>query len=192
MPSLLTAAVAAATVFSSPAAQATIRLSNDPGGLIAAYEHRFVRARATHERIVIDGPCLSSCTLAVGLVPREQICATPKAVLGFHAAWTPTPWGGRAVSGPATQHMMSIYPADLQGWINAHGGLTPHMIFLRGPELSTMVAACSEADIAAARTAVPTQVASHRRPRHPGMMIARGPRFHPFFGRPPRMMMVPY
>ena len=63
----------------------------------------------------------------------EQVCATPKAVLGFHAAWQPTPFGGRAVSVPATQHMMNIYPADLQGWINGHGGLTPHMIFLKGP-----------------------------------------------------------
>src|SRR5579871_5140153 len=100
IPSLLTAAVAAATVISSPPAKATIRLADDPGGLIAAYQHRFTRARATGERIVIDGPCLSACTLAVGLVPREQICATPKAVLGFHAAWQPTPWGGRSVSGP--------------------------------------------------------------------------------------------
>jgi hypothetical protein len=188
LPSLLTAAVAAATVFSSPSAQATIRLADDPGGLIAAYQHRFTRARGTHERIVIDGSCLSACTLAVGLVPREQICATPKAVLGFHAAWQPTPWGGRAVSGSATQHMMNIYPADLQGWINAHGGLTPHMIFLKGPELAAMVPACSEEDIAAART---THVAHHRS-GHPGrMIVARGPRFR-HYARPPMMMPMPY
>jgi hypothetical protein len=188
--SLLTVAAAAATVISSPPAQATIRLADDPGGLIAAYQHKFVRARATGERIVIDGSCLSACTLAVGLVPREQICATPKAVLGFHAAWQPTPWGGRAVSGPATQHMMNIYPADLQGWINARGGLTPHMIFLKGPELAAMVPACSETDIAAART---TRVAHHRSGRPgPGRMIARGPRFRPIYAvRPPMPMMMP-
>jgi hypothetical protein len=181
IPSLLTAAVAAATVFSSPSAQATIRLADDPGGLIAAYQHRFTRARATHERIVIDGSCLSACTLAVGLVPREQICATPKAVLGFHAAWQPTPWG-RAPSAPATKHMWDIYPAELQNWISAHGGLTPHMIFLKGPELEAMVPTCSEADIEAARAAH-TVVAHHR--SHPGhIVIARGPRFHRFYARP--------
>jgi hypothetical protein len=186
IPSLLTAATAAATVISSPPAQATIRLANDPGGLIAAYQHRFERARATGERIVIDGSCLSACTLAIGLVPPEQVCATSKAVLGFHAAWQPTPFGGRAVSIPATQHMMNIYPADLQGWINAHGGLTPHMIFLKGTELSSMVSACSEADIAAAHT---TRVA-HQRPSHPGrMIIARGPRFHPVYAVRPMMRM---
>jgi hypothetical protein len=189
IPSLLTAAVAAATLISSPSARATIRLADDAGGLITAYQHRFTRARATGERIVIDGSCLSACTLAVGLVPREQICATPRAVLGFHAAWQPTPFGGRAVSGPATQHMMDIYPADLQGWITGHGGLTPHMIFLKGPELATIVPACSEADIAAAHTARTMRVGPGRPSHPPRMIIARGPRFHPFYARPP---MPPY
>jgi hypothetical protein len=176
---VLTAALAAATVFSSPSAQATIRLADDRGGLIAAYQYRFTRARATHERIVIDGSCLSACTLAVGLVPREQICATPKAVLGFHAAWQPSPWG-KAPSGPATKHMWNIYPAELQSWITAHGGLTPHMIFLKGTELETIVPACSEADIAAARE---THVAHQS--GHTGV-VARGPRFrhYRFYARP--------
>lgn len=167
IPSLATAAAAAVTVVSSPSAHATIRLANDPGGLIAAYQHRFERARATGERIIIDGSCLSACTLAIGLVPREQVCATPKAVLGFHAAWQPTPYGGRAVSVPATQHMMNIYPAELQGWINSHGGLTPHMIFLKGAELSSMVPACSEADVATAEHIA----TAHPRSSHTGRTV---------------------
>jgi hypothetical protein len=166
MLSMLTAAVAAATVISSPSAHATMRLANDPGGLIAAYQHRFERARMSHERIIIDGQCLSACTLAVGLVPKEQVCATPKAVLGFHAAWTPTPYGGRSVNFGATQHMMNIYPSDLQGWINSHGGLTPKMIFLKGDELMAMVPACGETDVAladqiAASRSRPSQQSGH-------------------------------
>src|SRR5262249_4963251 len=98
IPTLLTAA-AAATLISSSAAQATIRLAHDPGGLVAAYQQRFAHARATGERIVIDGSCLSACTLAIGMVPREQIFAPPRAVLGLHAAWQPTPFG-KAVSFP--------------------------------------------------------------------------------------------
>jgi hypothetical protein len=81
--------------------------------------------------------------------------------------------------------MWDIYPAEIQNWISVHGGLTPHMIFLKGPELAAMVPACSEADIAAAHT---TQVAHHRSGRR--AVVARGPRFHPFYGRPP--MMMPY
>lgn len=145
---ILLAAAAAATVILSPAAKATMRLANDPGGLIAAYDQRFLRARASGERIVIDGSCLSACTLAIGYVPREQICATPRAVLGFHAAWQPTPFG-KAVSPPATQHMMNIYPQDVKNWIGQHGGLTPRMIFLKGSELAAMVPACGEGDLAA-------------------------------------------
>jgi hypothetical protein len=145
---LLTAAIAAATLVLPVAAKATIRLANDPGGLIAAYDQRFLRARASGERIVIDGSCLSTCTFAIGYVPREQICATPRAVLGFHAAWQPTPFG-KQVSFPATKHMMDVYPEDVRGWIGRHGGLTPHMIFLRGSELAAMVPACGEADMAA-------------------------------------------
>jgi hypothetical protein len=177
IPTLLTAALAATSI-SSSAAQATIRLANDPGGLIAAYQQRFAHARATGERIVIDGSCLSACTLAIGMVPREQICATSRAVLGFHAAWQPTPFGGKAVSFPATQHMMSIYPAEVQSWIDRHGGLTPRMIFLRGHELTEYVPTCAESDGAVVHSAV------HRthKPNRPGrQIVAFGPSHYRIF-----------
>ncbi len=35
---------------------------------------------------MIDGPCLSACTLVLMTVPEERICVTRRAVLGFHAA----------------------------------------------------------------------------------------------------------
>jgi hypothetical protein len=160
---LLTAALAA-TLISSSAAQATIRLANDPGGLIAAYQARFAHARSTGEHIVIDGSCLSACTLAIGMVPREQICATPRAVLGFHSAWQPTPFG-KAVSFPATQHMMNIYPPEVRAWIGRHGGLRPQMIFLRGQELAEYVPTCAETDIAAIHSETPrAHKASHHHP----------------------------
>jgi len=180
-PTLLTAALAA-TLISSSAAHATIRLANDPGGLIQAYQARFAHARASGERIVIDGSCLSACTLAIGMVPREQICATPRAVLGFHAAWQPTPFGGKAVSFPATQHMMSIYPAEVQAWIGRHGGLTPRMIFLKGQELAEYVPVCAEGDTVAVHSV------THRthKPSHPGRQIVafRPPHYRVLAGRP--------
>ncbi len=141
VPVLFTAAVAA-TLISSPAAQATIRITGDPGGLIAEYTQRFLQARASGEPVVIDGACLSACTLAIAMLPRQQVCMTPRAVLGFHAAWRPTPDGGKATSSMATQAMWDLYPADVRGWITRHGGLTPRMIFLRGRELAAMVPSC--------------------------------------------------
>jgi hypothetical protein len=149
---LLLAAVAAASV-STSSAQATMRISGDPGGLIIEYAERFLQARASGEPVVIDGACLSACTLALAMLPRGQVCATPQAVLGFHAAWRPTAGGGQATSSIATQAMMELYPADVRGWIGRHGGLTPRMIFLRGRELSAMVPACGGTTVASAMRA---------------------------------------
>ena len=156
---LLIAAVAA-TLISPPAAQATMRITGDPGGLIVEYAQRFLHARASGEQVIIDGACLSACTLAIAMLPREQVCATSKAVLGFHAAWRPTSSGGKTTSFLATQAMMDLYPTDVRGWIGRHGGLTPRMIFLQGRELATMVATCGETGSAVARiTRKPTGVA---------------------------------
>jgi len=132
---------AAITLFTSYA-NATMRITADPGGRVVDYEDRFSRLRASGEPVVIDGACLSACTLAIGLLSPGQVCATPRAVLGFHAAWRFTENGGRVTSPDATQEMLGIYPAQLRNWINRHGGLTPRMIFLRGRELFAIVANC--------------------------------------------------
>ena len=126
---LLTVAAAAALTASSAGAMIVIKA--DRGGLITDYAERFLSARATGEQVVIDGACLSACTLVVGMLPRDKVCATPNAVLGFHAAWRPTKNGGKVSSLPASQAMMDVYPADLRSWIARRGGLTTKMIFCR-------------------------------------------------------------
>jgi len=42
------------------------------------------------EQVMIDGTCASACTMLLGVIPRNRICVTPRAVLAFHSAWTPT------------------------------------------------------------------------------------------------------
>ena len=86
--------------------------------------------------------CLSACTLAIGLLPRGQVCATPKAILGFHAAWRRTPNGGRVTAALATRVMYELYPANVRKWISRHGGLSGRLILLKGRELAAMVPAC--------------------------------------------------
>jgi hypothetical protein len=139
-----------------PASGGVIRLNNDPGGLITAYRDRFVQARDNGERVVIDGMCLSACTLAVGILPPGRVCVTPQAVLGFQSAWKPPtemtgtarplrlsiPKEDRIPNATATQVMMNTYPPVLQQWINQHGGLTPKLILLRGKELAAIVPKC--------------------------------------------------
>src|ERR1043165_925068 len=65
---------------------AEVRLLSSPGGEVTQYLRLFASVRATGERVVIDGPCLSACTLLLSTVPNDRICVTRRAVLGFHAA----------------------------------------------------------------------------------------------------------
>jgi hypothetical protein len=125
------------------AASADVRITNDPGGEVSSYVQKFQEMRASGERIVIDGPCLSACTLLTGLVPRDHVCVTSRAVLGFHAAsyyddasqsLVPTREGSRVV--------MQLYPAEIRLWINRHGGLRPQLLTLRGRELTAFYHTC--------------------------------------------------
>jgi hypothetical protein len=137
---MLVSLVAAVTAVSP--AGATIRITGDRGGLITAYAERFEAARASGEPVIIDGPCLSACTLAIAILPRAQVCTTARAVLGFHAAWRRSTNGGRETSPAATKAMNDVYPARVRSWIAHHGGLSDRLILLKGRELAAMVPTC--------------------------------------------------
>ncbi len=64
---------------------ADVRVTRDLGGEVSSYIHKFESIRDSGERLVIDGPCLSACTLFTAIIPRDQVCVTRRAVLGFHA-----------------------------------------------------------------------------------------------------------
>ena len=125
------------------AALADVRIVNDPGGEVSSYVQKFEEMRAAGDRVVIDGPCLSACTLLTGIIPRDRVCVTSRAVLGFHAAsyfddasssLVPTKEGSRVV--------MRLYPPAIKAWIGRHGGLTPSLILLRGRELAGLYHTC--------------------------------------------------
>jgi hypothetical protein len=123
-------------------ASATMRISEDRGGQIGHYLQTFAMVRTSGERVVVDGNCLSACTLVLGLIPRSRVCATPRARFGFHAAWMPND-DGRPVTSPlGTQALWNIYPHDVRRWISRHGGLTRRMIYMQGNDLHGMVASC--------------------------------------------------
>jgi hypothetical protein len=138
---MLLIGVAAVGISGFPA-NATVRIISDPGGRIVEYVDRFLAARVSGEPFIIDGACLSACTLAIGILPPRQICATPKAVLGFHAAWRRSANGGQVTSPLATELMYELYPANVRKWIASHGGLSRRLILLKGRELAAMVPAC--------------------------------------------------
>jgi hypothetical protein len=141
----LTAALASVvTLLQIGAAAAEVRIVSDPGGEVSAYVRKYQAMRAAGEHIVIDGPCLSSCTLFTGIIPRDHVCVTARAALGFHAAsyyddasrsLVPTRTG--------TSVVMRLYPQAVRGWINRHGGLTPQIITMSGRDLATLYPSCS-------------------------------------------------
>jgi hypothetical protein len=125
-------------------ASATMRIGDDVGGRIGAYVDQYMAARDSGERVVIDGVCLSACTLVLGIVPRSRICVTRRATLGFHAAWMPGPEGRPVPSAVGTQALWEIYPNNVRRWIRARGGLSSKMKFLRGRELFAMYPECPD------------------------------------------------
>ena len=134
---------ALASAVMTAAAFADVRIVNDPGGEVSSYVRKFHELRDSGKRVIIDGLCLSACTLLTGIVPRDRVCVTGRAVLGFHAAsyyddtsrsLVPTRQGSRLV--------MQLYPPEIRSWINRHGGLTPRLITLRGRELAALYRTC--------------------------------------------------
>jgi hypothetical protein len=132
---LLGAAIAASAITSASSA---VRIRADAGGQIGPYLENLTALRGSGERVIIDGPCLSACTMVLGVIPRNRICVTPRARLGFHAAWHPSGNGHPVTSRGATQLLMDIYPEHVRSWITRRGGLSPRMIYLSGRELAAM------------------------------------------------------
>ncbi len=147
---LLAIGFLSAALACTPAA-ATMIIAGDNGGLMESYVNRFREVRRTGDTVVIDGTCMSACTMVLGLLPRHRVCATPNAVLGFHAAWQYDNSGSRIASPSGTRELMRTYPPAIRAWIARQGGLKPTMMLLRGRDLAAVVPSCESAFAAEAR-----------------------------------------
>ena len=131
---------------SAGSAGADYRIRKDYGGFLDQYKLKYAAIRDRGERVIIDGVCNSACTLVLGIVPRNRICVTRRAMLGFHAAWMPGANGKPVPSAVGTQALWDMYPQHVRSWISARGGLSPKMMFLRGSELMAMYPECNSDD----------------------------------------------
>jgi hypothetical protein len=122
-------------------ALAVTRIGDDMGGALGKYLVRFTRMRDSGERVMIDGNCFSACTL-VTIIPKERICVTERAVLGFHAGWIDDQTGRRATSAEGTRMLFELYPPAIRNWISTHGGLGARTILLKGRELVAFYPLC--------------------------------------------------
>jgi hypothetical protein len=134
--------MAVAGTMATTAATADVRIGDDRGGALGAYLLKFAEWRKSGERVVIDGRCLSACTLVLGLVPPHRICVTPRAVFGFHATWIADTSGMPVRSRWSTRTLLQLYPEAVRQWIVRHGGLSEQMIYLTGAELAALYPSC--------------------------------------------------
>ena len=138
----ITLLVAILCALASTPARADVRILASPGGQVGAFLDLFDRVRASGERVVIDGPCLSACTLVLSMVPSDRICVTRKAILGFHAARSVDRQGGVYAEPEASELVLEAYPAPVRGWIRRRGGLSSRLLLLRGRELTAIYPSC--------------------------------------------------
>ena len=130
-------------VFSTLPVRADFRILSSSGGEVSSFLAVFARVRQSGDRVIIDGPCLSACTLVLSTIPKNRICVTRRAVLGFHAPKYVDPRSGRMSGSPETTRIVTqSYPAGVRAWIKKRGGLTRKVIYLRGRELAALYPHC--------------------------------------------------
>jgi hypothetical protein len=135
------AALALGTL-AAPPAYAEVRILASPGGQVGPFLDLFEKVRDSGERVVIDGPCLSACTLVLSMVPSSRICVTRRAVLGFHAARSMDRRGRMYTEPEASALVLEAYPSGVRDWIVHRGGLTSRLLLLRGRELAALYPRC--------------------------------------------------
>jgi hypothetical protein len=123
-------------------AGAEVRILGSPGGQVGPFLDMFDQVRASGERVVIDGPCISACTLVLSVVPNDRICVTRRAVLGFHAARSMDRRGRLYAEPEASELVLEAYPAAVRNWIRRRGGLSSRLLLLRGRELAAIYPSC--------------------------------------------------
>jgi hypothetical protein len=123
-------------------ASAQTRIEDDMGGSLGQYLLRFAAIRDAGERVIIDGNCFSSCTLVTALIPKNRVCITERAALGFHASWVDGKNGHRRISTEGTRVLFQMYPRSIRSWITRNGGLGERTIVLKGSELAEFYPFC--------------------------------------------------
>jgi len=133
-----------------------LRITFDGGGRVTDYIERYSALRVSGGRVVIDGLCISACTLVTGLMPDDRMCVTPFAQLAFHSAAQINPMTGeRAHSSEGTRLVWDLYPAKVRAallakaWngedkaINEH----PDLIYIADDALRSLVRPCAAGEM---------------------------------------------
>lgn len=106
------------------------------GGGIDFFEAQGRQLLADKTPVIIDGPCLSACTILVDIT-REFVCLTPNAILGYHKSLNPN---------DDTTHEITYSTPGLAAYITKHGGEpepnSGHMLMLNFNEAKSFYKQC--------------------------------------------------
>lgn len=166
---IVLAAVLAAGIVFGPGAASEIKavanrhepvvISTDTGGVIIDYMTRYEDLRRDRRRaVIIDGICISACTLITGMIESDRVCVTPFAKLAFHSAHNG--YTG-AFSKEGTRLLWNIYPENVRAILRKRGwdgdpdlskplkkgekpatGEHPDLIYIDGEELRSIYKPC--------------------------------------------------
>jgi hypothetical protein len=96
-------------------------VADNMGGDLLNYLMAAREALKEHKQIVIDGWCVSACSIVADRI-RSHVCITSNARFGFHKTWALVLRSdGPAYSKPGFHKSWTYTPA-LQRWINKKGG----------------------------------------------------------------------
>jgi hypothetical protein len=103
-------------------------IKNNKGGVAPSFESAAQEVnRGDCERVIVDGPCLSSCTYFANLVQPRKVCVTRWARLGFHIG-PPRTYRYHVIAtretGTTTFGYAPPYSGAVAEWLRARGGLT--------------------------------------------------------------------
>lgn len=125
------------------------RVTWHPGGVISEWYIKYTEDRGRNKRYIIDGTCISACTLILATIPEHRVCATEYALLGFHSAAVYDQLGGRHHHDGATRLIWRLYPEKVRELLRAKGwdGDAPNnehgeLILVGGAELNKIVRPC--------------------------------------------------
>jgi hypothetical protein len=106
----------------SAPAMAAEKIQFDGGGSVVEYIQKYTSLRNAEGKVEVDGACISACTLFLGLMPKDSVCATPFGLLGFHSASLVHPLTGeRKHSKLGTDLIWNIYPKEVRERLKEKG-----------------------------------------------------------------------
>lgn len=94
------------------------------GGNVLGFRLQGQELAAQHMPVIVDGPCLSACTLLVDEA-RSNVCITDRAVFGYHQSFADGDGGRSYVP-------LEYKTPGLDAYLETHGG-EPKGVFLMVP-----------------------------------------------------------